>query len=316
MKPSSRMVRFSLIPLLLAVSVSLLQAQTTWKGRDGDWDDVKNWSKSTLPPLQVVTPVKKNTSTGGKPVSSASAPAAAKTGAASAPSSTVAVKTIPLPAPTTPATSNVVVLGGGLVTWHADRQGDFSLEVPMLMTKKAGWKQTGGPAWIFVRNGGNLTITDAIFDGGTSENLIVGETTPGHVLVAGSDAALTMPEGEIKLRRNATFTVQSGNVSAKLISFDDMAEGTQAILTLAGGTLTLSANAYGGVYGGGEHHYINFPAGSKAVLVMTAIENDGVYEQLEKGGIRYNGRINPAAFKVEPREGSGCKITIDPLATP
>lgn len=314
MLPFSRLFRFCLMPLLFVVPAALLQAQTTWKGRDGDWDDVKSWSKPGLPPLQVVAPVKKAT-TNSKPASPA--PATPKPGAVStAPSAAAALKPLPLPAPTTPATPNVVVLGGGLVTWHADRQGDFSLEVPLLMTKKAGWKQTGGPAWIFVRNGGNLTVTDAVFDGGTSENLIVGETVPGHVLVSGPDAVLTLPEGEIKLRRNATFTLQSGNVSAKLISFDDMAEGTQAILTLAGGTLTLTGNGYGGVYGGGDHHYINFPTGSKAVLVLTAIESEGVYEQLEKGGIRYNQRVNPAAFKVDPREGSGCKITIDPLATP
>ena len=315
MTPSFRVFRLCLISLLAVIPAALLQAQTSWKGRDGDWDEVKNWSKPALPPLQVVAPVKK-TAPNAKPA--APVPVAPKPGAAAsiaAPAAAV-LKPLPLPSPITPATPNVVVLGGGLVTWHADRQGDFSLEVPMLMTKKAGWKQTGGPSWIFVRNGGSLTITDAVFDGGTSENFIVGETVPGHVLVSGPDASLAMPEGEIKLRRNATFTVQSGHVSAKLISFDDMAEGSQAILTLAGGTLTLTGNGYGGVYGGDEHHFINFPTGSKAVLVLTAIESEGVYEQLEKGGIRYNQRINPAAFKVEPREGSGCRITIDPLATP
>jgi len=304
------MTSFRVLFVSLVFSVpSLLLAQNSWKGRDGDWDDVKSWTKNTLPELQVIAPVKKTTAP-AKPTTAVPP----KPGAT--PAAPGALKPVTPPAPSTITTPSVIVLGGGTVTWHADRQGDFSLEAPLLMTKKAGWKQLGGPAWIFVRNGGSLTLTDAVFDGGTSANFIVGETDPGHVLVSGLEAVLSMPAGEIKLRRNATFTVLSGNVSAQLISFDDMAEGTQAVLTLAGGTLTLSSNAYGGVYGGGEHHYINFPTGSKAVIVLTAIESDGIYEQLEKGGIRYNNRINPAAFKVEPREGSGVKVTIDPLARP
>ncbi|MET0261638.1 MAG: hypothetical protein ABW223_01980, partial [Rariglobus sp.] len=69
-------------------------------------------------------------------------------------------------------------------------------------------------------------------------------------------------------------------------------------------------------YGGGAHHYINFPPASKGVLLLTDIEMDAVYEQLEKGGIRFNNRIDPKAFKVELNEGRGTKITLDPAAKP
>ncbi|CAM3035959.1 hypothetical protein [Rariglobus hedericola] len=305
--------RFLLVATLFATP-SLVLAQNTWKGRDGDWDEAKNWSKNALPPLKIVPPVKKAPAN-AKPPSSVkpSAPTPTPTKAAAA---DIAVKAPALPAPTTLATPNAVIIGAGTSTWHADRQGDFSVEIPVLMTKKGGWKQTGGPSWIFVRNGGSLTITDATFDGGTSANFIVGSDTPGHVLMNGADSVLTLPAGELKLRRNATFTLQAGNVFAELVSFDDAAEGTHGVLTLAGGTLTLSGNAYGGVYGGGEHHYINFPPGSKAVILLTAIESDAAYEQLEKGGIRFNNRIDLNAFKIEPREGSGTKITLDPAAKP
>lgn len=304
--------RFLLGALVLAAP-SLLFAQTTWTGHDGDWEDVKNWPRNTVPPLKVAPPAPKASSTAKPAIMVKPSTSTPATPSASTPA---AVKPPAPPTPITPVTPNAIILGGGTVTWHAESQGDFIIEVPVLLTKKAGWRQTDGPAWIFVRNGGVLTVADATFDGGTSENLIVGGDAPGHVLVTGNDAVLTLPAGEIKLRRNATFTVQSGNVSAKLISFDDTEEGTHGVLTLAGGTLTLSGNAFGGIYGGGEHHYINFPPGSKAVLVMTAIESDAVYEQLEKGGIRFNHQINLNAFKVAPRDGSGSKITLDPAVRP
>ncbi len=300
-------------PLLACLFLSapaLLSAQNTWKGRDGEWSLSQNWSKNAVPPLKIIPPAKKTSAKPSTVKPSAPPPATVTPAATSAP-------TPPLPPPpTTPSTLNAIILGGGTSTWDASTLGDFSIEVPVLMTKKAGWKQTGGPSWIFVRNGGSLTINDAKFDGGTSANFIVGGDQPGHVLVTGPDAVFTTPAGEIKLRRNATFIVQAGNVSTKLISFDDTAAGTHGVLTLAGGTLTLSTNAYGGIYGGGDHHYINFPPGSKATIFLPAIEPDAAYEQLEKGGIRFNHRIDLNAFKVEPLEGAGTRITLDPAAKP
>ena len=294
-------LRFLFLTVLFTAP-SLLTAQNSWKGRDGDWGVPLNWSKNSVPPLNIVPPPVKTPAKPSVPAPTAAIPAAPKPPA--------------LPPATTPLTPNAISLGGGTSTWDASTLGDFSIEVPILMTKKAGWKQTGGPAWIFVRNGGSLTVTDAKFDGGTSANFIVGGDQPGHVLVSGPDAVLTMPEGEIKLRRNATFTVQSGNVSATLVSFDDPAPDTHGVLTLAGGTLTLTTNVFGGIYGGGDHHYVNLPAGSKAVILLTAIEPDAAYEQLEKGGIRFNHRIDLNAFKVEPLEGTGTRITLDPAAKP
>jgi hypothetical protein len=303
-------------PLLVALTVliapAIASAQNTWKGRDGDWGVPLNWSKNAVPPLKIVPPAKK---TPAKPPSTIK-PSAPSPSPAGATAPVGAPQPPALPPATTPSTPNAIILGGGTSTWDASTLGDFSLEVPMLLTKKAGWKQTGGPSWIFVRNGGSLTVTDAKFDGGTSANFIVGGDQPGHVLVSGPDAVLTVPNGEIKLRRNATFTVQGGNVSAKLISFDDTAAGTHGVLTLAGGTLTLSTNAYGGIYGGGEHHYVNLPPASKAAILLTAIDPDAAYEQLEKGGIRFNHRIDLNAFKVEPLEGVGTRITVDPAAKP
>lgn len=295
--------RFISLSVLILATPVFLCAQNTWKGRDGEWSDSKNWSKSAVPSLEsppatpaATPPTKNSTPAPGAKPSGPQPPA--------------------FPAALTPLTANAIVLSGGTVTWDASVLGDFAVEAPVLITKKAGWKQTGGPAWMFIRNGGFLTVNDGTLDGGTSENLIVGGELPGHVLVTGNDAVLTMPAGEIKLRRNANFVIRGGNVSAKLISFDDPAEDTHGVLTLAGGTLTLSTNAYGGIYGGDSHHYINFPAGSKASLILTAIENDAVYEQLEKGGIRFNHRIDTGAFKVELREGSGSVITVDPAAKP
>lgn len=293
---------------LAAFLPALLPAQTTWKGRDGDWGDPQNWSKNAVPSLTAVAPAKK---TPAKPApAKPSAPSSAAPAAPAAP-----VSPVP-PPPVTAATPNAIVLGGGTGVWDASVLGDFAVEVPVLITKKAAWKQTGGVSWIFIRNNGSLTVADGRFDGGTSNNLIVGGDVPGHVLVTGPEAVLAMPSGEIKLRRNATFIVRDGNVSATLVSFDDPAAGTHGVLTLAGGTLTLSSNAYGGIYGGGEHHYVNFPPGSKAAIILPAIEPDGVYEQLEKGGIRFNHRIDVNAFKVELREGAGSRVTLDPAAKP
>lgn len=310
MKKTARLFCFRLPLFTLAVAAPvLLSGQTTWKGRDGNWGDPANWSKNLVPPLTAPLPSLK---TPAKPATPAKT--SAPTGGAA---TTVAtIKAPSLPPPITPLTPHAIILGGGTSVWDASAMGDFIVEAPVLMTKKAGWKQTGGPAWIFVRNGGSLTVTDATFDGGTSENLIVGGDEPGHVIVSGNDAVLKIQEGEIKLRRNATFTVQSGNVSAKLISFDDTAAGTHGVLTLAGGTLTLTTNVFGGIYGGGDHHYVNLPAGSKAVILLTGIEPDAAYEQLEKGGIRFNHRIDLNAFKVEPLEGAGTRITLDPAAKP
>ncbi len=310
MKPLVRLFYFRLPLIALVVAApALLPAQTSWKGRDGgSWGDPANWSKNSVPSLTAPAPAVK---TPPKPPITPK-PAAPAAGAAS----TATIKAPALPQPTTPLTPHAIILGGGTSVWDASTLGDFIVEAPVLLTKKAGWKQIGGPSWIFVRNGGSLTITDATFDGGTSENLIIGGDSPGHVLVSGNDAALKMPEGEIKLRRNATFTIQGGNVSAKLISFDDTEAGTHGVLTLAAGVLTLSTNAYGGVYGGGEHHYINLPPGSKAALVLTSIEPDAVYEQFEKGGIRFNHRIDLNAFKVEPREGGGTTVTVNSTAKP
>jgi len=192
--------------------------------------------------------------------------------------------------------------------------GDLAIHGGSTLTVGNGgsWAQVDGVAWIQAAGGTIAVENGGSFDMGTAGNMIRDASTvldiAGDFFYTGNLVYKPIESGAINLLSGANlqissefkpldlFTIPSGAsmTTSGLVSFSD----GPGIIELSGGMLEIqNGGAFGGFYGPGEDRYVDFTSTASGVIIG-GTEEANVIAQVNNGGFRYFGAVDPDAFSV------------------